>query len=73
MDDAFRSDIPRDKLGDLVRLFGKVHVDQARTLVFVPPVITPAHPDIARIRALVAATLDPAAAAKEPAIGKPTC
>jgi LCP family protein required for cell wall assembly len=71
--DAFRSDIPRDKLGDLVRLFGKVHIDQARTLVFVPPVITPAHPDIARIRQLVAATLDPTAAAKEPAIGKPTC
>ena len=73
VEDAFRSDIPRDKLGDLVRLFGKVHVDEARTLVFVPPVITPAHPDIARIRQLVAATLDAAAAAKEPAIGKPTC
>ena len=71
--DAFRSDIPRDKLGDLVRLFGKVQVDQARTLVLVPPVITPARPDIARIRALVAATLDPNAAAKEPAIGKPSC
>lgn len=70
---AFRSDIPRDKLGDLVRLFGKVNVDAARTLVFVPPVITPARPDVARIRQLVAATLDAGAAAREPAIGKPTC
>jgi len=69
---AFRSDIPRNRLGDLVRLFGKVHVDNARTLVLVPPVITPAHPDIARIRALVAATIaaSPAAAS---AISRPTC
>jgi len=69
---AFRSDIPRSRLGDLVRLFAKVHVDDARTLVLVPPVITPAHPDIARIRTLVTETLaaSPAAGA---AVTRPTC
>ncbi len=69
---AFRSDIPRARLGDLVRLFVKVHVDNARTLVLVPPIIAPSHPDIARIRSLVAETLaaSPAAAS---AVTKPTC
>jgi LCP family protein required for cell wall assembly len=70
---AFRSDIPREQLADLVRVFGLVDVAKARTLVLVPPVIKPAHPDIARIRALVANTLDAAAPPADPAIGAPTC
>jgi LCP family protein required for cell wall assembly len=70
---AFRSDIPRDRLGDLVRLFGLVHVGQARTLVLVPPVIQPAHPDIAAIRLLVARTLDAKAPMTDPAISAPSC
>jgi LCP family protein required for cell wall assembly len=70
---AFRSDIPRDRLGELVRLFGKVDVAQARTLLLVPPVIRPGHPDIAQIRGLVARALDAAGAATEPAISAPTC
>jgi LCP family protein required for cell wall assembly len=69
---AFRSDIPRARLGELVRLFAKVHVDNARTLVLVPPVITPAHPDIARIRSLVAETLAASLAATS-TISKPSC
>ena len=59
--------------GDLVRVFGLVNVARARTLVLVPPVINPSHPDIARIRALVANTLDAAAPPADPAIGAPTC
>jgi anionic cell wall polymer biosynthesis LytR-Cps2A-Psr (LCP) family protein len=70
---AFRSDIPREKLGDLVRLFVRVDVGQARTLVLVPPVIQPSHPDIRLIRALVTTALDPAAAAKNSAITAPKC
>ena len=70
---AFRSDIPREQLGDLVRVFGLVNVAKARTLVLVPPVIKPSHPDIARIRALVANTLDAAAPPADPAIGPATC
>jgi LCP family protein required for cell wall assembly len=68
---AFRSDIPRDRLDDLVRLFAKVNVGVARTLSLAPPVIEPGRPDIAHVRALVARALDPAAA--EPAVGSPTC
>jgi LCP family protein required for cell wall assembly len=70
---AFRSDIPRDRLGDVVRLFAKVKMDQARTLVLVPPVINPGRPDVARVRSLVTTLLDPAAAATERAVSKPTC
>ncbi len=70
---AFRSDIPRDRLGELVRLFAKVDVGRARTLLLVPPVIQPGRPDIGHIRGLVATALDPAAAAAEPAISAPTC
>ena len=69
----FRSDIPREQLADLVGVLGLVNVAMARTLVLVPPVIKPAHPDIARIRALVANTLDAAAPPADPAIGAPTC
>jgi hypothetical protein len=69
---AFRSDIPRARLGDLVKLFARVHVDNARTLVLVPPIITPAHPDIARIRTLVAETLAASPAAGS-AVSKPVC
>ena len=50
---AFRSDIPREQLGDLVRVFSLVDVSRARTLVLVPPVIKPSNPDVARIRMLV--------------------
>jgi len=70
---AFRSDIPRERLGDLVRVFSLVDVSRARTLVLVPPVIKPASPDIARIRMLVGNTLDAAAPPADPAIGAPTC
>jgi LCP family protein required for cell wall assembly len=70
---AFRSDIPREKLGDLVRVFSLVDVSRARTLVLVPPVIKPSSPDIARIRWLVGNTLDAAAPPADPAIGAPTC
>jgi LCP family protein required for cell wall assembly len=70
---AFRSDIPREQLGDLVRVFGLVNVATARTLVLVPPVIKPSHPDIARIRMLVANTLDAAAPPADPSIGPATC
>jgi LCP family protein required for cell wall assembly len=70
---AFRSDIPRDRLGALVRLFLRVDMDKARTLVLVPPVIRPSHPDIGRIRSLVTTALDPNASAAEPAISPATC
>ena len=70
---AFRSDIAREQLGDLVRVFSLVDVGRARTLVLVPPVIKPSDPDIARIRMLVANTLDAAAPPADPAIGAPTC
>ena len=70
---AFRSDIAREQLGDLVRVFSLVDVSRARTLVLVPPVIKPSDPDIARIRMLVANTLDAAAPPADPAIGAPTC
>ena len=70
---AFRSDIPREKLGDLVRVFSLVNVSRARTLVLVPPVIKPSNPDIARVRWLVGNTLDAAAPPADPAIGAPTC
>jgi LCP family protein required for cell wall assembly len=70
---AFRSDIPRERLGDLVRVFSIVDVSRARTLVLVPPVIKPSSPDIARIRWLVGNTLDAAAPPADPAIGAPTC
>ena len=69
---AFRSDIPRSHLGDLVKLFAKIHVDDARTLVLVPPTITPAHPDIARIRALVAEAVAASPAAGD-AVTRPVC
>jgi LCP family protein required for cell wall assembly len=58
VEQAFRSDIPRSKLAELVQLFAKVDVDQARTLVLVPPVIQPGKPDIAKVRSLVAATIN---------------
>ncbi len=64
--DAFRSDVPRDELGDVVKLFAKVDIDQARTLALTPPVIQPAHPDIAKIRSLVQDVLHPTPAAAEP-------
>jgi LCP family protein required for cell wall assembly len=70
---SFRSDIPREQLGDLVRVFQMVDVSRARTLVLVPPVIKPSNPDVARIRALVANTLDAAAPPADPAIGAPSC
>jgi LCP family protein required for cell wall assembly len=70
---SFRSDIPREQLGDLVRVFQLVDVSRARTLVLVPPVIKPSNPDVARIRGLVANTLDAAAPPADPAIGAPSC
>jgi LCP family protein required for cell wall assembly len=73
IESSFRSDIPRERLGELVSLFAKVDVDRARTLVLVPPVIQPGHPDIAKIRALVATMLDAAAPAQDPAVTAPTC
>ena len=70
---SFRSDIPRERLGELVNLFAKVNVDRARTLVLVPPVIQPGRPDIAKIRGLVATMLDAAAPAQDPSVSAPTC
>jgi anionic cell wall polymer biosynthesis LytR-Cps2A-Psr (LCP) family protein len=48
VEDAFRSDIPRDQLATLIGVFAKMSVDQVRGLVLVPPVLQPAHPDIAK-------------------------
>jgi LCP family protein required for cell wall assembly len=70
---SFRSDIPRERLGELVNLFAKVNVDQARTLVLVPPVIQPGKPDIAKVRGLVAALVDAAAPVRDPSVTAPTC
>jgi LCP family protein required for cell wall assembly len=65
VEDAFRSDIPRDQLGALVDVFAKMTVDQVRGLALVPPVIQPAHPNIAEVRKLVSRALDPGRAADE--------
>ncbi len=70
---AFRSDIPRERLGELVQLFAKVDLDRARGLVLIPPVVNPGRPDVARIRSLVATLLDERAATAEPAVSRPTC
>jgi LCP family protein required for cell wall assembly len=71
VEDAFRSDIPRDQLGTLVGVFAKMDVQQVRGLVLVPPVIQPAHPSIAKVRDLVSQALDPTAAA--PQLSAPSC
>jgi LCP family protein required for cell wall assembly len=70
---AFRSDIPRDRIDDLVRLFAKVDMSTARTLSLAPPVIQPGHPDIGYVRSLVSRSLDPATAAGDPTFGPPIC
>jgi hypothetical protein len=71
--DAFRSDLPRDDLGDVVKLFAKVDVAQARALALTPPVVQPGHPDIAKIRSLVKEALNLSTAAEAPGVGAPTC
>jgi hypothetical protein len=48
-------------------------VQQVRGLVLVPPVIQPAHPNIAKVRGLVRQALDPATAATEPELSAPSC
>jgi LCP family protein required for cell wall assembly len=73
VEDAFRSDIPRDRLGELVGVFAKMDVDQVRGLALIPPVVQSAHPNIAKVRALVSAALDPATAAGEPGVATPSC
>ena len=73
VEESFRSDIPRERLGDLVRLFAKVDVDEARSLVLVPPVIKPGSPDVAKIRGLVAALLAGGRPTADPAATRPTC
>jgi LCP family protein required for cell wall assembly len=73
VEDAFRSDIPRDRLGELVGVFAKMDVDQVRGLALIPPVVQSAHPNIAKVRALVSGALDPATAAGEPGVATPSC
>jgi LCP family protein required for cell wall assembly len=73
VEDAFRSDIPRDRLGELVGVFAKMNLDQVRGLALIPPVVQSAHPNIAKVRALVSGALDPATAAGEPGVATPSC
>jgi hypothetical protein len=54
-------------------VFAKMEVQQVRGLVLVPPVIQPAHPNIAMVRGLVRQALDPATAATEPELSAPSC
>jgi LCP family protein required for cell wall assembly len=61
VESAVRSDIPRGRLDDLVRLFAKVDVDQVRSLVLVPPLVNPAKPNVAKVRTLVGELLQPPA------------
>jgi LCP family protein required for cell wall assembly len=73
VEDAFRSDIPRDRLGELVGVFAKMNLDQVRALALIPPVVPSAHPNIAKVRALVSGALEPATAAGEPGVATPSC
>ena len=73
VEDAFRSDIPRDQLGELVGVFAKMNLDQVRALALIPPVVQSAHPNIAKVRDLVSRALDPATAVDEPGLAAPTC
>jgi polyisoprenyl-teichoic acid--peptidoglycan teichoic acid transferase len=59
VESAMRSDVPTTRLSDLVRIFAKVDIDTARSLVLVPPVVNPARPDVAQIRGLVFDLLNP--------------
>jgi polyisoprenyl-teichoic acid--peptidoglycan teichoic acid transferase len=73
VEDAFRSDLPRERLGDLVALFGKVNLDQARSLSLVPPTVNPNRTDVAQIRDLVTALLEAETTSGEAGITAPTC
>ncbi len=73
VEDAFRSDIPRNQLATLVQLFAAIDMAKGRTLVLVPPLIQPSHPNIAQIRQLVAATLANVPANKADVVGSMTC
>jgi LytR_cpsA_psr family len=73
VEDAFRSDIPRDQLGELVGVFAKMNLDQVRGLALIPPVVQSARPNIAKVRDLVSRALDPASAAREPELSTPSC
>jgi LCP family protein required for cell wall assembly len=73
VEDAFRSDIPRDQLGELVGVFAKMNLDQVRGLALIPPVVPSARPNIAKVRDLVSRALDPASAANEPELSTPSC
>jgi LCP family protein required for cell wall assembly len=73
VEDAFRSDIPRDQLGELVGVFAKMNLDQVRGLALIPPVVQSARPNIAKVRDLVSRALDPASAASEPELSTPSC
>jgi len=73
VEDAFRSDIPRERLGELVGVFAKMNLDQVRGLALIPPVVQSAHPNIAKVRALVSGALDPATATGEPGVATPSC
>ena len=70
---SFRSDIPRERLGDLVRLFAKVNVDRARTLVLVPPVIQPGTPTSPASAPSSRTRSTRPHRPANPAIGAPTC
>jgi LCP family protein required for cell wall assembly len=73
VENSFRSDIPRDQLGELVDLFARIDVAHSRALALTPPVIKPGHPDIGRVRDLVSQSLVPSTASSNPAITSPAC
>jgi LCP family protein required for cell wall assembly len=47
------TDIPRSRLPSLVRLGSSLRTSRVKTLLLVPPVVDPRHPDYTQIRALV--------------------
>ncbi|HET8615702.1 MAG TPA: LCP family protein [Actinomycetales bacterium] len=51
------TDIPESDLGTFVDLGLKAKAEKVTSVQFVPPLITPAHPDFARIRQLVAGAI----------------
>lgn len=51
------TDIPRDRLPQLVRLGATLNTSRVRTLLLTPPLVNPLNPDYDQIRALVKAAL----------------
>jgi LCP family protein required for cell wall assembly len=71
--DAFRTDIPREQLGELVELFAKVDLGRLRSVTLVPPLLNPAAPNVAKVRSIVRSLLDPTVAAPVAVVTAPTC